>query len=56
MTVFTLPDVNDNDIMNIANELFDSSKQLPSERSKRYANDPDAHIIDEYSLGTIAKL
>ena len=50
MTVFTLPDVNDNDIMNIANELFDSSGQLPSERSKRYANDPDAHIIDEYSL------
>ena len=50
MSVFTLPDVNDNDIMNIANELFDSSKQLPSERSKRYANDPDAHIIDEYSL------
>ena len=50
MTVFTLPDVNDNDIMNIANELFDSSGQLPSERSKRYANDTDAHIIDEYSL------
>ena len=50
MSVFTLPDIKDNDIMNIANELFDSSKQLPSERSKRYANDPDAHIIDEYSL------
>ena len=50
MSIFTLTDVKDNDIMNIANELFDSSGQLPSERSKRYANDTDAHIIDEYSL------
>ena len=50
MSIFTLTDVKDNDIMNIANELFDSSGQLPSERSKRYANDIDAHIIDEYSL------
>ena len=50
MSIFTLTDVKDNDIMNIANESFDSSGQLPSERSKRYANDTDAHIIDEYSL------
>ena len=50
ISIFTLTDVKDNDIMNIANELFDSSGQLPSERSKRYANDTDAHIIDEYSL------
>ena len=50
MSIFTLTDVKDNDMMNIANELFDSSGQLPSERSKRYANDTDAHIIDEYSL------
>lgn len=50
MSVFTLPDVNDNDIMNIANEVFYSSERLPSEKSKRYANDPTAHIIDEYNL------
>ena len=50
LSVFTISDVNDNDIMDIANKLFDSSEQLPSERSKRYANDPDAHVIDEYSL------
>ena len=50
MSIFTLTDVKDNDIMNIANESFDSSGQLPSERSKRYENDTDAHIIDEYSL------
>ena len=50
LSVFTLSDVNDNDIMDIANKLFDSSEKLPSEISKRYANDPDAHVIDEYSL------
>ena len=50
MSVFTLPDVKDSDIMTIANALFDNSEQLPSEKSKRYANDPTAHIIDDYSL------
>lgn len=43
-------DVKDTDIMNIANALFDNSEQLPSEKSKRYANEQTAHIINDYSL------
>ena len=50
VSIFTLTDISDEDIIKAGDLIFDSSDRLPSENSKKYANDPTAHIIDDYNF------
>ena len=49
---YVVTDVNDNDVKDYYDNLFNSSSELPSNEQKIYYNDARARVIDRYNILT----
>ena len=50
LNIFTISDISDTKLKNELDAVFNSSTQLPNSPNSDYYNNPNAHIVDEYSL------
>ena len=50
VSIFTVPDVSDAELIEVMDRKFNSSMQMPNNPKSEYKNNSSAHIIDEYNI------
>ena len=50
VSIFTVPDVSDAELIEVMDREFNSSMQMPNNPKSEYKNNSSAHIIDEYNI------